>query len=358
MYWLRSASASLSRCATNRAKFGGGVAADATMVKMQKEAGLQSFFMVCLIGWLVFAVAGSVYAGEKHFPVWTAIPVIAAFLAEFVFYLVPGFESVRSALIRRFPKRQLALLLMASGLLPYFLYSIPAGTFHWQQIAWLAGITAVLSFWFVVLSASVAADLGFLAMLIVVSLAKPFKQIYLSPLPHVHLDVLGHLMIIRLGASALLLLRRFAGLRYGFIPSRKESLVGLRFYLYFLPVGVPLGWWLGILTFSGQSRPVWQGIGIFFGILWVTALSEEFVFRGILQQRMERLTGNVGAALVTASVCFGLCHLWFSVFPNWRMAVFATVAGLFWGQAFRMGGVRASMVSHALVVTTWQMWLR
>jgi len=47
--------------------------------------------------------------------------------------------------------------------------------------------------------------------------------------------------------------------------------------------------------------------------------------------------------------------VWYGKFPNWRFAALAVVAGLFYGSAFRMGrGIRASMVTHALTVTTWK----
>ena len=46
----------------------------------------------------------------------------------------------------------------------------------------------------------------------------------------------------------------------------------------------------------------------------------------------------------------------FGTFPNWRFAILAAVAGLFYGFAFiRTRGIRAPMVVHALVVTAWQL---
>ncbi|MDQ6677862.1 MAG: CPBP family intramembrane metalloprotease [Acidobacteriota bacterium] len=302
--------------------------------------------------------AGLVYSREKGIPEWVALPVVAAFLIEFIFYLVPGFGSVRAALIRRFRPVTLAPWLVLSAVAPYMVYSLGTGQFRFTLLLALSGVAIVASYWFVVFPDKVLADLGFIALLAAVVLAKVFKQIYTPPFPHVQVDVLGHLMLIRLGASVMLLQRRFGGIRFGFIPSWRECLVGARFFVYFLPVGIPLGWWLGIVTFHGSPGPPWQALAAFFGIFWVVALSEEFVFRGILQQWMARVTGNRWTGLAIASLAFGFCHLWFRGFPNWRMALFATVAGAFWGEAFHAGrGIRASMVAHALVVTTWLKWL-
>jgi predicted Abi (CAAX) family protease len=59
------------------------------------------------------------------------------------------------------------------------------------------------------------------------------------------------------------------------------------------------------------------------------------------------------------SVIFGLAHLNFGhVFPNWKMVIIAGIHGIFCGHAYaQAGSVRASMVTHALVVTTWKVFL-
>ena len=55
------------------------------------------------------------------------------------------------------------------------------------------------------------------------------------------------------------------------------------------------------------------------------------------------------------AVIFGLVHLPFRGFPNWTFASLAALAGLFYGRAYIEGrGVRAAMVTHALVNTVWR----
>jgi len=96
-------------------------------------------------------------------------------------------------------------------------------------------------------------------------------------------------------------------------------------------------------------------IATFFGVLWVVALSEEFFFRGLLQQWTSKWMSSETAGLIVTSLLFGAVHLWFRPFPNWRLAVLAAIAGVFYGLAFqRARSIRASMVTHALVVTTWR----
>jgi membrane protease YdiL (CAAX protease family) len=84
----------------------------------------------------------------------------------------------------------------------------------------------------------------------------------------------------------------------------------------------------------------------------VTALSEEFAFRGLLQQWLAHWTGKPRLALAVASLLYGAAHLSVRSFPNWRVAVVTTVLGWFCGVAYqKTGSIRASMVTHALVAT-------
>ncbi len=60
--------------------------------------------------------------------------------------------------------------------------------------------------------------------------------------------------------------------------------------------------------------------------------------------------------MLFASLIFGAVHLPFRAFPNWRFALLAAAAGVAYGLAFRAArSIRAAMVAHALVVTTWRL---
>src|SRR6266542_2321713 len=81
------------------------------------------FLAALLIGWVVLWVAGSWYASHARLRASAVKPVLAAFLLEYSFYLVPGFESVRRWLRARVPRPLLALLLTIAAVLPYLAYS-------------------------------------------------------------------------------------------------------------------------------------------------------------------------------------------------------------------------------------------
>jgi membrane protease YdiL (CAAX protease family) len=299
------------------------------------------------IGWVALGAAGLGYARLKGIPNWAALPILAAFLIEYPFYLVAGFASVRERL--RGPA--LPAFLAVSATLPY-LASTFATEFHWTALLQLAALALALGLWYRVLPVSVPADLGFLALVASVYIFKFFDPIY-PILFKVRLSFLGHLTLIHLGVLVLILERRIHETGYGFWPKLRDWRTGAVNYLYFLPIGAVLAVGLHAARL-GSRTPVWLVPGIFFGMLWTVALSEEFLFRGVLQGWLEEWTRNRSSALAMTSLVFGAVHLWFRGFPNWRWALIAVALGWFCGRARNQAGnIRAGMVTHALVIATW-----
>jgi membrane protease YdiL (CAAX protease family) len=286
--------------------------------------------------------------------------VVPAFLVELAFYLAPGFPEVRHKFDALGSKSLRAVFLSASGVLPYLILTSRMGTFGALHFIELTGLVMVAAFWYVWIPPGLLPDLLFLSLMAAVYLRRPFDQIYGHATPHLALGILGQLMWIRLGLMAVLSLRPLDDARFGFVPSRQEWRVGVQHYLYFLPVGAALGYWERFARFHPQQLEWWKFaallIATFAGILWVVALAEEFFFRAFLQQVLARRLHSETFGLLAASLLFGLAHLPFRKFPNWRAAIIAGVLGLFCGLALiKARSVRASMVTHALVVTTWRM---
>ena len=315
---------------------------------------LGAFRAALLTGWIGLSTAGWLYARAKNIPLWLALPIIAAFLLEYSFYLVPGIEAARDQLRARLSRAALALALALSAIAPYLVYSLFTGQFSWMACVSLVAIVAAVSFWYVVLRPSRVSDVLFLALLAALKFSHALNHIYTSPID-VRVDILGQLMLIRTGALAALELRGVANIGFGFIPNQKEWVAGVRYFFYFLPVGFPLALAVGLVRLNFTGFLFWQTLAIFCGFLWVVALSEEFFFRGMLQQWLTAWTAWPNLALIATSLLFGAAHLPVRAFPNWKMAVVSAVAGLFYGIAYRKtGSIRASMVTHALVVTAWR----
>jgi membrane protease YdiL (CAAX protease family) len=272
---------------------------------------------------------------------------------------VLGFAAVRKAFDRVGSKPVRAGLLAASAVIPYLLESWQTGTFRLSPFLALLGMVLVASFWYVWIGRSLPADLLFLAFLGAVYLTKTFDQIYGHAAPHLALSILGKLMWIRLSIMAVLSLRTIDDKRFGFIPALSEWRIGILHYLYFLPVGGAIGYLVHFARFHPPALVWWQVgllvVGTFLAFLWVVALFEEFFFRAFLQQLLTHRLGSETWGLIVTSILFGLVHLPFRQFPNWRFAIVAGVTGIFYGLALIKGrSVRASMVTHALVVTTWR----
>jgi membrane protease YdiL (CAAX protease family) len=276
---------------------------------------------------------------------------------EVTFYASLGSERVRARL-ERMPPALFAILLAISGVLPYCLATLAFGTFRWTALGWIALLASTVSFWYILLPKKPAADVLLLVFMAAVWIAALFKQWYVCPYPKLYLPVLGQLMWFRTGLFAMLSIRRVQGVGFGFWPKAREWKIGAVHFAVFLPLAAVLAWAIG---FAGPRTPPWGwektsllAIGTFFGTLWVVALAEEFFFRGLLQQWLSSWSRSEWVGLIAASLLFGSVHV-FLHFPNWKLAILAALAGTCYGLAFRRArSIRASMVTHALVVTTWK----
>ena len=317
------------------------------------------FRTVVLIAWLLIAIAAVAYARMKSIPASIAAPIAAAFLLEFPFYLFPAFAGLRAELSRR-PRMVQAGVMVCASILPWIVLSVGTGTATFANAGLLLPVVAGVSFWYILLPASAVTDLGFLAIMTALIAGKFFDAVYLSPIPRVSLSILGHVMLIRTGAMAILQFRSGAAPEYRFLPTRTEWLNGLKYFVFSLPFVVGTYWALGLVDVREHPYNLLQALGTFVGILWVVALSEEFFFRGLLQQWLETWTAKPAVAIIVASIAFGLCHLdMHHQFPNWRFATVAAVAGFFYGLSWQTArSVQSSMVTHALIVTLWKSFLR
>ena len=308
---------------------------------------------------LLVSGAGIVYANLLSIPVPVAVALVVAFTIEAWLYVLPGFEAARKRAEERFRRPVLALLMTLSAALPYCVYAAPTGVFRWTSLGGILLLAAVASFWYVVLPRRPVVDLAFVALIAVVLLANPFTRFYASPVPRLPLGILGQLMWTRLAIFACLSLAHMRVEGFGFWPRRNEWAAGALHFLLFLPVAALLAWALKVVRYHPPAAD-WRvtamlAVATFFGMLWVVALREEFFFRGLVQRWLGRWQKNEWAGVAFAAVLFGLGHLAFRGFPNWRFALLAAVAGLFYGRAcLKTRSVRAAMVTHALVNTVWR----
>jgi len=321
---------------------------------------VRSFWMPLAVLWVTLGISGILYARYLGAPPMVATVVILAFLLESSFYFATGVDQLRKKIEACLRPPVLSLVLTLSGLVPYCTYSLPTGNFRWSAVGVLIVVSGSLCLWYAVLPRTMLVDISFLCFSGGIALSKVLSVVYTHPYPGLHVETLGQLMWIRLGISAVLSMRKLENVGFGFLPRKTDWLIGLRHYVYFLPVGLPIALSIGLVRFHPMEVAWWKAVLIttvtFFAMLWVVALAEEFFFRGLLQQWLTRWSGSSAAGLAIASLIFGLAHLNFRFFPNWRFALLAGIAGTFYGSAYkRAGSIRAAMVAHALVNTTTRM---
>jgi len=178
-----------------------------------------------------------------------------------------------------------------------------------------------------------------------------------------HLSVFNKILLLDAGIYAFFILNPLAGTGFDLRLRWRDLVIGLREFLFYLLIALPIGLATGFLhAHAVTSSPV-ALIGRFIEA-WVftfffIAVPEELFFRGWLQNLLERRAGRNRALILTA-ILFGLAHFnKRAVHFNTRYVIMATLAGIFYGRAWRRHRrVGASAVTHATVDSVWSLFLR
>lgn len=310
-----------------------------------------------LVLWLV-ARFFNLKALDQH-PVSTFLSFALLFAPYWFFGFGPA-ELLRARL--RTPTAQVAASLLL--VVPYFVLSIPQGGFQWQMAVALTGAavltTAALRYWpapgnwadLLVLAAfGLIIDLGLLGH------AWPFAAPGVAMWP-AGLSGFPKLMLVNVALYGYLVVKPLPGVGYDLWPRFSDIKTGLREFIFYAPFVLPLGFLLGFLHFHRVwPQPLMIPAAWTFTFFFI-ALPEELYFRGLVQNLLERRWGRVHSLWLT-SVVFGLSHFNKGAAFNWRYVLLATIAGIFYGHAWReKRRLFASSVTHASVDTVWSLWFR
>ena len=228
--------------------------------------------------------------------------------------------------------RWLALAkLVAIAVVPLGLFSLcpvhDAGRFHWQD--------AIVLVW--MMAPVFAGQIG---------------GIFNVP---INLDFMVRLFLVGVGSWAFLIFRQVPGAGYDFrlsLATFRDALPNLGL---FTVIGLPLGYWLHFLAWNPQWRGCFSFASSFVVIFLFIAITEELFFRGLIQNLLERSIGSRYGAQAVTAVLFGLSHIRHAPYPNWRYVALATIAGWFYGSAWRAHrSLMASAITHAAVDTLWR----
>jgi hypothetical protein len=168
------------------------------------------------------------------------------------------------------------------------------------------------------------------------------------------------LFAVSVALGTFLFVRQFDGIGYNIALGRDAFLTVLVHFGLLVIIVIPLGSALHFIRFD-PTQAHWKSLPSDAIIIFLlTAWPEELLFRGLLQNSLSRTLSSANGGWITASAVFGLAHITNNgVFPNWRYALLATIAGIFYGRTWRKtNSVFTSAVVHALVYTTWHVLFR
>jgi membrane protease YdiL (CAAX protease family) len=242
---------------------------------------------------------------------------------------------------------------------PYLLYAIGTKDFRWLALGRLLAIAAP-TFLYSLLPVRQQAQFNWQDMivaiwLVLIVLFHQFSGIWNIP---VNLDFMARLFVTALGAFCWIYLRSVPDLGYRFEISRTVLMPAVLNFLYFAVIAIPLGFLLGFTAWN----PRWRGFADFLiaylEIFLFIALLEEVFFRGFLQNLLSNSLQSWRRGQLLASCIFGLFHILHAPFPNWRYVILASIAGWFYGSAYRVSGTLvSSALLHAMVDTVWRTFL-
>ena len=284
-----------------------------------------------------------------------AIAALALELAPAVLF---GCAAERVA--RRVERWPVTLRLGLPALLvaPYAMVSISQHMFRWMWFALYAALPVAIAWLLMQAAAADAEQRGNwrdALILLVLGLAVDLR--WFDRAWPTGLRALNELLLVDAGLYGFLAIRQLTGTGFNFHLKWSDWKTGLRELVFFTPIVLVLGLALGFIhphrNLPGIGSALLRWVGIFF----FTAVPEELFFRAWVQNLLERRVGRRGA-LVIASVLFGLSHFnKRSAHFNWRYVLLATIAGIFYGRAWRQNRrVPASTITHASVDWIWGLW--
>jgi membrane protease YdiL (CAAX protease family) len=291
---------------------------------------------------------------------------MASSFAAFAILLAPywfvGFGGAE--MLQRFlTSRAVRVLIAGLLLVPYLIFSVPRGEFRWINAVVLFSIPVAVAALFEFLppggTRPAIAKLCWqdVIALAIVGLPVEFGWIRGS-FPHPGLSALPKILLMDSTLYAFLVVRRLEGVGYDLRARVRDAVIGLRECSFFAPIAIALGIGIGFIAPHGGMPPASSASAALLVTFFFVAIPEELFFRGLLQNLLETRIGYPSSLFVTA-VIFGLSHFNKPVPFNWRYVVLATIAGVFYGRAWRdRRRLLSSATTHTLVDVIWSLWFR
>ena len=308
-------------------------------------AALAAFF-----GWYARVEIGRYPVGRT-----AAWSIYACFVLLAGLYLAPGFVGVRARL-----KRWHAGPIFAVFLAPYLVYAFGAHDFRWIALAKLAALASVPLGVFALAPVREPKRMNWQDGVALLWLYIPVQFHWTSGIwtVPVNLDFMARLFVVGVGAWAFVVVRGIEDAGYDFVLSGAILRDAAVSFLAFSAIGIPLGFAMQFLAWNPRWRGAPQFAADYVTLFLFVAIAEELFFRGLLQNLLEGSIERRNLAQAMVSIAFGFSHIAHAPAPNWRYVLLATLAGWFYGMAYRKHrSLMASAGCHALVDTLWRTFL-
>ena len=317
--------------------------------------------------WIAISLWAAAVAGAALFGAWHGFGgrAFAVTIGVFAFFLGVQVLLAAGNLGERLARRtgsHLGVLVCTIPFFAYLIYLLGTNSFTWWRVAISA--TYILAPAVIASSAGAARPGAWQDYLAMLAIFLPLKLRWLNgfwPYPGARIGyVATALLAISVALATFLFVRQFDGVGYEIVLGSDAAFqIALHFGLLALIV-IPLGTYLRFIQFD-PAIAHWKSLPLdALGIFFLTAWPEELLFRGLLQNSFSRTFSSQTGGWIAASVVFGLAHINNNgVFPNWRYALLAAIAGIFYGRTWRKtGSIFPAAIVHALVDTTWHLLFR
>jgi uncharacterized protein len=305
----------------------------------------------------VFIPASSVYLRRYSLSIPAAVGIYVCFFLLCFYVVAPAMPAGRTLVSMALNRKYKHLLLVLLLALPYLAYAAGTKDFHWSGFLRVLAIpipVALIYGMFPVRDASrfTVQDTAVAVWLVIIVILHKLNGIWNVP---VNLDMMGRLFIVSLGAFCWIYIRPVPALGYALDFSKRALKAAATNFLLFSAIGIPAGLAIGFTSWNVR----WHGTTAFLlellEIFLFVGILEELFFRGFLQNLLSKSFDSRWCGQVLASCVFGLFHILHAPFPNWRYVVLASVAGWFYGSAYReSGSIFSSALVHAMVDTLWR----
>ncbi len=311
--------------------------------------------------WTALTLAGVLYAASLGYGGRSFAATLVAFSVYFAATILFAARGALAFAQSRFHGAA-GYFLGVAAFLAYLIYAVGTNSLELPRVA------AILALIFVPLALAATVRRGsspgawqdYVTIAAIWTAVKFSPSHWFWPFPGGRLAyVFAVLLCLTVAIAAFLLVRRFEGSGYNIGWGPRWPIYIFGSFLGFAAIAIPLGTAMHFVAF-GPRWNEWKTFPLLaVAILCFTAWPEEFLFRGLLQNMLQRTMKNETVGWVLASILFGFSHITNMGFPNWRYVLLASIAGMFYGWTWRKTqSMFASAIVHALVDALWHFLFR